>query len=242
MPSSRAASLAGLVLVAFASLTACAVDAGKDVGDVGSVENELRLSGTRYLGKIQNGQTRTGYYSNPPRYRSFAFDAQGGDTIAIDVASTHGDAMAWITTSSYNVLAFNDDASPSTLDAKVIYTVPASQPQRSYRIVFRDYDHWDAHFSVTLNIEAAPEPLSCTYAGTTYQGGDSFKSVDGCNDCFCAPDGVGCTKRACACNPANEPLRSYVGTPQQCMVIRYTCTAGRRAFQNDCGCGCEDIP
>ena len=38
---------------------------------------------------------------------------------------------------------------------------------------------------------------------------------------------------------AGESWRSYIGTPQQCMTIRYTCSAGKVPFQNSCGCGCE---
>ncbi len=42
-----------------------------------------------------------------------------------------------------------------------------------------------------------------------------------------------------ACNPATEKNRTYVGTPQQCMVIRYSCQPGQTPFSNTCGCGCE---
>lgn len=236
MPSSRLV-VAGL-LVAFASLVGCSSGPeGKETEDVAVHESELKLSGTRYLGKIKSGETRTGYYYNPPRYRSFGFQAKGGDTITAHVSSPYGDGMGWITDSSYNVLAYNDDASPATLDAKVVYTVPADRPLRSYRIVFRDYDLLDATFTVSLDIAS---PVTCEYDGKTYQEGDSFKSTDGCNDCFCGEGGVACTKRACVCNPANEPWRNYLGNPQTCMTIRYTCAPGKRPFQNACGCGCED--
>src|SRR5690606_30506437 len=104
MPSSRLAVAAGLV-VAVASLVACSSSADdKDDVDVASVESELKLSGTRYLGAIQNGQTRSGFYYNPPRYRSFGFEAKGGDEITVDVASRSGDGMGWITDASYNVV------------------------------------------------------------------------------------------------------------------------------------------
>jgi hypothetical protein len=240
MSSSRFAALAGLV-IALSSIVACSSSTEKEEVDVAAVESELKLSGTRYLGRIQNGQTRSGYYFNPPRYRSFGFEASGGDEITVDIASPMGDAMGWITDASYKVLAYNDDASYTTLDSKVVYKVPSAQPRRSYRIVFRDYDLLDAHFSVSLSVVAA-EPITCEYNGNTYSEGETFPSSDQCNDCTCTSGGVGCTKRACVCNPNNEPWRSYIGTPQQCMVIRYTCPANRRSFQNACGCGCEDLP
>jgi hypothetical protein len=240
MSVSRVAIVAGFV-VAFASLAGCSTQsAEKESDDVASIESELKLSGTRYLGKLTNGETRTGYYYNPPRYRSFGFDAKGGDEITVDIKSAEGDAVGYVTDSSYNVLAYNDDASISTLDSKVTYKVPAGQTARSFRIVFRDYDLLDATFTIKLGIKSSAVQTTCAYDGETYTAGETFPSTDGCNTCTCGSNGsVGCTKRACACDPANEPWRSYIGTPQQCMTIRYTCSAGKVPFQNACGCGCE---
>jgi hypothetical protein len=234
----RVAIVAGFV-VAFASLAGCSTEsAEKESDDVASIESELKLSGTRWLGKMTNGETRTGYYYNPPRYRSFSFDAKGGDEITVDIKSAEGDAVGYITDSYYTVLGYNDDYGGS-LDSKVTYKVPASQAARSFRIVFRDYDLLDATFTVKLGIKSAVT-TTCAYDGETYSPGASFPSTDGCNTCTCGSTGsVGRTKRACACDPANEPWRSYIGTPQQCMTIRYTCSAGKAPFQNACGCGCE---
>lgn len=40
---------------------------------------------------------------------------------------------------------------------------------------------------------------SCSYGGKSYPSGDSFPSLDGCNQCACQQDGsVACTERACA--------------------------------------------
>lgn len=228
------------VVTAFASLSGCSTEAGDSKENVASsAESELKLSGTRYLGKLSNGETRTGYYYNPPTYRSFGFDAKGGDSITVDIKSQEGDAMGWITDSSYNVLAQNDDASSSTLDSKVTYKVPSGQASRAYRIVFRDYDLLDATFTVSLKITSST-PATCTYNKQTYQPGDEFSAIDGCNTCTCSSTGsVGCTKKACVCDPANETNRTYVGTPQQCMTLRYTCQPGWTPFSNACGCGCE---
>ncbi len=232
--------VAGLLVTAFAAVAGCSAESSaKEEDDVAATESELKLSGTRYLGKISNGETRSGYYYSPPTYRSYGFDAKGGDEITVDVKSVYGDAVGWITDSSYNVLAFNDDASSRTLDSKVKYKVPAGQSARSYRIVFRDYDLLEATFNVTLSIKSTA-PSTCSYGGQTYQTGDQFEATDGCNTCSCSESGsVACTKRACTCNPATETHRNYVGTPQQCMMIRYTCPSGQVPFSNSCGCGCE---
>jgi hypothetical protein len=84
-------------------------------------------------------------------------------------------------------------------------------------------------------------PVTCSYNGKTYSDGASFPSTDGCNTCTCSASGVGCTKKACTCNPEAEPNRRYLGTPTTCQVIRYACFVGERSFQNACGCGCETI-
>lgn len=236
--SLRALAVAG-VCVVLGTLVGCSsAPAEKQMEDTATVESELKLVGVKYLGTIANGETRTGYYYNPPRYRAFGFKAKGGDQITVDVKSHEGDAVGFLTDYFYNVVAANDDASYYTLDSKVTYKVPAGTPERWFRIVFRDYDLLDATFTVKLSIKSAA--VTCSYGGETYQPGQSFPSTDGCNTCTCGDNGsVGCTKMACACNPANEPWRDYVGTPEQCMVIRYTCAPGKVPFSNACGCGCE---
>lgn len=45
---------------------------------------------------------------------------------------------------------------------------------------------------------ACNAPGVCKYNGKVYKAGESFKSTDGCNTCFCSKDGrVACTKKAC---------------------------------------------
>lgn len=188
--------IAGLVGVA-----GCASEAPASKESIDSSESDLKLSSPQYLGTIADGETKTSSYRNPPRYRAYGFSASGGDEITVNVKSIDGDAMGWITTSGYTVLAANDDASSSTLDSKVVYTVPDGTATKAYRIVFRDYDLLDATFSVKLAIKSA----------------------------------------VVACDPDNEPYRDYKGTPSSCELIRYSCSSGTKSFQNDCGCGCEDL-
>jgi hypothetical protein len=227
----------GAVLATLAA-TGCSTGE-KDEPSATTTESELKLSGTRYLGQILSGETRTAQYAKSPLYRSYAFDAKGGDEVTVDIDSHDGDPIGWITDANYTVLATNDDANANTLASKVKYKVPATQAAKSYRIVFRDYDQLEAEFDVTLTVKSFAPP-TCSYGNQTYRVGDTFKSTDGCNGCSCTSTGtVSCTKNACACNPLKEPERSYRGTPQQCMVMRYSCPAGQQAFSNACGCGCE---
>ena len=80
---------------------------------------------------------------------------------------------------------------------------------------------------------------ACTYAGVVYQSGDSFPALDGCNTCDCNGS-IGCTKIACACDPAKEWYRDYVATdPDTCAVIDFGCPELATGFENECGCGCE---
>jgi hypothetical protein len=239
--SLRGFVIAGVVS-AVAALTGCSSSDAPQKESVDSYESELRLAGPRYLGQIASGETKTNHYTNPPKYRAYGFTAKGGDEITADVNSVDGDAMGWITTSAFDVLAANDDASSATLDAKVVYKVPAGTTSRAYRVVFRDYDLLDATFNVKLTIKSGGA-ATCSYSGATYNPGDGFAATDGCNTCSCTPSGsVTCTKKAClACDPDNEPYRNYVGTPTTCQVIRYSCTSSQRSFQNACGCGCEDL-
>jgi hypothetical protein len=219
------------VLVAVSALAACTTqDASSGKEDVGAYESDLKLSSPRYLGPIANGETITAYYYDPPRYRSFGFYARGGDQITIDISSLYGDAMGWITDSSYNVLAANDDASYATLDSKVTYTVPAGKAKRAYRIVFRDYDLLDATFSVSLSIESAG-----TSDGETDGDGDG----DGETGSSSSGSSGSSSGETPSCDPSSEPNRNYIGTPSTCPAIRFSCPAGQRSFSNACGCGCE---
>ncbi|HLM76127.1 MAG TPA: hypothetical protein VK459_25650 [Polyangiaceae bacterium] len=42
------------------------------------------------------------------------------------------------------------------------------------------------------------------------------------------------------CDPSKEPNRVYnFRDPNQCKVALFRCAAGKKAFFNNCGCGCE---
>lgn len=81
----------------------------------------------------------------------------------------------------------------------------------------------------------------CSYNGQSYVPGDVFPAGDGCNSCTCLDDGsVACTDMACACDPAAEWWRDYVGmSPEECALIDFGCPPNTTGFENACGCGCE---
>lgn len=124
---------------------------------------DLALAGGKadhqtFLGTLSYGQQSwLVSYKNPPRYRAFAFTAAAGDQVEVDVRSTNGDAMAWVTDADLAVLGFNDDASSSTFDARVTLEMPAAG---TFYILFREYGHQSATFRVSLDGVAA-QPAEC---------------------------------------------------------------------------------
>ena len=117
-------------ILAFSFLVACSANAPTDPsgkeGDDAVQESDLSGGSPKYLGQIAPGETKTTSYTDPPLYRAYGFTATGGDKITIDVKSTdYGDAMAWLTTTSWKSIAANDDASAKTLDSHIEYTIPA---------------------------------------------------------------------------------------------------------------------
>lgn len=223
------AGLAGAVAV----IPACASEDGK----ASVSESNLALAGVEVLGAIRSGQTKTVAYTPSPTFRAFTFDAIGNDEVIADITSIGGDAMGYIADEAMNILASNDDATSTTLDSKVRYRVP-SGPSRPLRLVFRDYGAGTHQMTVKLSI--ASTAGTCSYGGHSYDVGDRFDSLDGCNQCRCAEGGtVDCGRQTCDCNPAEEPWRTYLGTPNACITLLYRCPSGERTFANSCGCGCE---
>ncbi len=81
-----------------------------------------------------------------------------------------------------------------------------------------------------------PKGLTCKDDPT-----DTCDPAAGGRDCsgICVPDPGGP-----AGNPAcDRPERKYMSRdPNQCAVMRFFCEAGKVAFHDDCGCGCEPAP
>jgi hypothetical protein len=92
-----------------------------------------------------------------------------------------------------------------------------------------------------VQCEATGCAIGCASGGPSFPAGATVPAGDGCNTCLCAGDGqFGCTKVACACDPAKEFGRDYVGgSVEECQVIDFSCPANTEVFANACGCGCE---
>lgn len=224
----------GLV-AAFAVLAGCSQDEPPPGEKAAVGESDLTTQRPRLLGLLDAGTMRSGYYL-PQQPGAWAFHANPGDTITIDVTSDVGDAVAYLTDDRYRVLAYNDDYVPTSRDAQIVYTVPPTSQATSFRIVFVDYEARLASFDVALRIDPA---ATCSYGTNRYHVGDQFPAGDGCNTCTCTSEGIDCTKLVCACNPDDEPEKIYMFTPQQCLSVHVTCSAGLQPFQNPCGCGCK---
>jgi hypothetical protein len=94
-----------------------------------------------------------------------------------------------------------------------------------------------------ISCTTSPCPSACTYTGRTYAQGDKFSAVDGCNTCTCKAGVVSCGTLDCACNAEKEYWRQYVAhSPNECASLKYRCQPGSTAFNNACGCGCEQSP
>jgi hypothetical protein len=78
-----------------------------------------------------------------------AFTAASGDVIDAWVRSTNGDSLAWIVTSSFKSIAFNDDGAATTKDSHLHAAVPGPG---TYYVVFRERDHEPADFRVSLDV------------------------------------------------------------------------------------------
>ena len=75
---------------------------------------------------------------------------------------------------------------------------------------------------------------SRTRASTQFQDG-VFRNT-------AAPSGnyrVKLAIQAGVCAPAAEPWHTYLGTPDECESLHWTCPTGENRFVNACGCGCE---
>jgi hypothetical protein len=108
----------------------------------------------KIVGSLEYGQVVPPVaYHNPEKYRAFKFAGNKGDSVAVWVHSEDGDPIVWVLDSAFKVIAFNDDATSSTVDAHVSLILPqnADPAVKTYYIVFRDYDMTPASFKVELS-------------------------------------------------------------------------------------------
>jgi hypothetical protein len=114
----------------------------------------------RVAGTIKDGETKTTRYTASPRFRALRLSGTAGDRVDAWVRARNDDAVAWLTDGRYNVLASNDDADGTTLDAHLVTTLKTTG---THYIIFRTYDVVPATFDVSLDVQSAqPDYRACT--------------------------------------------------------------------------------
>jgi hypothetical protein len=208
-----------------------------------SVSVDALHTQTRVLGEIQAGELRETDYASSPSLRAYYFFAEPGEHVDVWVRSENADAIAWIIDELGNVVAHNDDADATTLDAHLDFET--SDASEYYFILFREYYRRAARISVSFELQSAV--CSDETPGRQYIGHDTqecatilFMCAPGLRP-FTSDCGCGCEPDAAACNPAGEANRNYIGaSTEECARIRFMCVPGTHHFANDCGCGCEN--
>jgi len=180
----RGTFVASLLGIAVSALACSASEQPKeDVSNEISALSQLTGS-TRNVGTLENGKTKSVTYSSTPKYRSVTIVANPGDKIDSRISSTDGDAVAWLTDWNRNVLAFNDDESSTSYDARLTYTVPAAaEAGAKYLVFLREYDLEPAKFSVTLSLtQSAPKPECTVDADCSLPSHPGADDVAQCNN------------------------------------------------------------
>jgi hypothetical protein len=136
-------------------LSGCSSSATDDPATASDEAALSALTASEIVGTIAPGQT-SGLipYASPPNYRALSFTASSGDVIDAWVRSTNGDSLAWIVTSSFKSIAFNDDGAATTKDSHLHAAVPGPG---TYYVVFRERDHEPADFRVSLDVSCKTE-------------------------------------------------------------------------------------
>jgi len=156
-------------------LAACANVADEPSENPQPVEttvSELRaLQDNEKLGTIAFGESRTTSYAENPLYRAYSFSGRVGDSVDIWVrSSTSTDALAFLLASDYTTLASNDNASSSTKDSHIVFTLPTTA---TYWIAFREANQESANFTVSLNGGGSNTPGD-VFDPATCAGGTAF--------------------------------------------------------------------
>jgi hypothetical protein len=89
--------------------------------DVAASSDDFRaLTADEILGEIGYGETQDVDVTPTPRYRAFAFQGRKNDQILAQVTSLDAtDPVLWVLDSDFNVVASNDNASATTMNANV---------------------------------------------------------------------------------------------------------------------------
>jgi hypothetical protein len=159
----RLALAAALALAACTGAKAPATDDFSSLDGV-DTKSDAFSKHLKLVGSLNYGDTSDDVsYHNPPRYRAFKFGGNPGDQVDVWVRSSDGgDAVTWLVTNSWKIVAKNDDADGTTLDSHLTATLPGNTNPDiiTYYIVFRDYSESDATFTVSLD-GSAPSFDAC---------------------------------------------------------------------------------
>ena len=166
--------------VVLAAMTACAADktpVDDDFSDLSGVDlkSDAFSSKMRFLGALDEGQTRKVYYTKTPKFRGYTITGSG--PVDLWVRSSTGDAVAWLLDSKFKIVAKNDDADAQTYDAHITASIKAG---KTYYLAMRDYDQASGWFSVSRAGGADPT-LACTDPNATELVPDACMDDGGAN-------------------------------------------------------------
>jgi hypothetical protein len=146
-----------IFLLAFALVAGCSGGKANVSDEAIDVPTDLKSDlwkRTQLLGNFAtNTKSVSASYHNPPRYRSFSFNAEGSKQVDIWIRSTDGsgDSVAWLFDYRGKRLGYNDDADGSTTDSHIHATLPANGNGFWY-VYFREYSLSDATFQIQANV------------------------------------------------------------------------------------------
>jgi len=199
--------LGTLVTLATAFAAACS-SRSLDADSAQTNESELRtLVSSEIVGPIAYDTTSDWiHHSGSPMYRALQLEGNAGDQLDIGVKTNAvGDARAWLLRSDFTNLAYNDDASENTKDARLVVTLPQAG---RYYIAFREASFAPADFQASVRWANRPCTDACALHASGCTGVQTTSCIAGPNGCTQWGPPVACPYGACtngAC-PACAPL------------------------------------
>jgi hypothetical protein len=97
------------------------------------------------------------------------------------------------------------------------------------------------YFLLSLNKDTSDntndtnEKHSCTYNNKSYNNGDSFKALDGCNTCACNDGSISCTEMACLSTTTipETVVKIYLANPSSFEDFQTLITVDRKTSETD---------
>lgn len=123
--------------------------------DADADDSDLSATSIQVIGGFSNGDPASFpiNYTSTPRYRAFSFTAQKGDVVHFRVKQMDGgDAYAYLLTSTFGVLARNDNENTTTKDAYLTATIAAPG---KYFVAFREKAYRTRKFTINFAMDEA---------------------------------------------------------------------------------------